>query len=90
MTSLFDLSGKVAMVTGANTGIGQAIAVALAKNGADVVTVSRSGAAETASLIKDCGRQCIQLHADLSSTAPLAELVSSALDQAKKFQVRSM
>jgi len=87
MTSLFDLSGKVAMVTGANTGIGQAIAVALAQNGADIVTVSRSGATETAALIKDCGRNCIELYADLGSTEPVAELVSSTLAKTKTIDI---
>ncbi|WP_431860685.1 SDR family NAD(P)-dependent oxidoreductase, partial [Azospirillum sp.] len=39
MSTPFDLSGKVALVTGANTGIGQGIAVALAKAGADIAAV---------------------------------------------------
>ena len=38
----FDLSGRVALVTGANTGLGQAIAVGLAGAGADIVAVGRS------------------------------------------------
>jgi len=48
---MFDLNGKVAMVTGAATGIGAAIAVALAENGADVAISDQPGVslAKTAS-----------------------------------------
>ena len=40
----FDLSGKVALVTGANTGIGQGLAIALANAGADVALIGRTPA----------------------------------------------
>jgi len=43
----FDLKNKWALVTGANTGLGQAMAVALAQAGADIVLVGRSSAQET-------------------------------------------
>ena len=42
-TTLFDLSGKVALVTGGNKGLGKAMARGLAEAGADVVLASRSG-----------------------------------------------
>ena len=47
----FDLTGKRALVTGANTGIGQAIAVALGNTGAQVVCAGRSGMDETLALV---------------------------------------
>ena len=51
-TGPFDLSGKVALVTGANTGIGQAIALALGEAGAAVFLASlRSGSARSASVL---------------------------------------
>lgn len=75
MSHPFDLSGHVALVTGANTGIGQGIAIALAEAGADVALVGRSSAEETAQHIAQMGRRAIQIPADLSTIAPIAEVV---------------
>ena len=79
MSPLFDLSGRVAIVTGANTGIGQGIAVALAEAGADVALVGRSPADETAERVAAAGRRAIQVRADLSTIAPVAEVVEATI-----------
>jgi 2-deoxy-D-gluconate 3-dehydrogenase len=79
MHELFDLSGRVALVTGANTGLGQAIAVALAGAGADIVALGRSDPADTAHQVRALGRRFHALHADLAQTAPLAGLVDDAV-----------
>jgi len=71
MSGAFDLSGRVALVTGANTGIGQGIAVALAQAGADIVGVSRSDSGETQAHVTAAGRGFLPVAADLSSTAPI-------------------
>ncbi|WP_336987678.1 2-dehydro-3-deoxy-D-gluconate 5-dehydrogenase KduD [Altererythrobacter aquiaggeris] len=75
----FDLSGRVAMVTGANTGIGQGIAVALAEAGADIALVARSDASETVGLIEQAGRRALVITADLSSIDPCERIVAQAV-----------
>ena len=79
MTStLFDLTGQVALVTGANTGLGQAIAVGLAEAGADIVAVGRSAPDETAELVAKTGRKLHAIGADLSTTEPIGRVVFEA------------
>ena len=76
MSTPFDLNGKVAIVTGANTGLGQGMAVALAEAGADVALVGRSAPAETVELVKKAGRKAHVIMADLGSLEPIDKIVS--------------
>lgn len=63
---LFKLDGRVAFVTGAGRGIGQALAWGLAQAGADIATVTRTGnSTETRRLVESCGRRFLDLQADL-------------------------
>lgn len=64
MLDLFNLDGKVAVVTGASRGIGQAIAIGLAKAGADVVIVGRKNLEETEKFISET-KKCLKVYADL-------------------------
>lgn len=77
--AVFDLSGRVAVVTGANTGIGQGIAVALAEAGADIAAVGRTPAEETATLVRGLGRRCELVGADLSTIAPVGDIVATVI-----------
>jgi len=76
MAGPFDLAGRVAVVTGANTGLGQAAAIALAAAGADVALVGRSPVDETAARIVALGRAFLDVRADLSTIAPLPDVIA--------------
>ena len=81
MTAMFDLTGLVAVVTGANTGIGQSLAIAMARAGADVVLVGRSPADGTAEEVRRCGRRAELITADLSTIAPVQDIVDRTLGE---------
>jgi 2-deoxy-D-gluconate 3-dehydrogenase len=75
----FSLVGKVALVTGANTGLGQGIAVALAQAGADIVAVGRSSPAETEAAVLATGRRFIGITSDLERSGGAAGIVAQAI-----------
>lgn len=81
MSSLFDLSGKSAVVTGAKQGLGQAMAVALAEAGADIVAVDREPEDETAELVQARGRRFHAIKADLSDASLCEDIIAEAVDQ---------
>ena len=73
-----DLTGKVALVTGASRGIGRAVALALAEAGADVAVnylAREAPALETVKTIEHLGRRAIPVPADVSLTAEVAGMV---------------
>ncbi len=84
-----DLSGKVAIVTGASRGIGRRTALMLAERGADVVAAARTvepGAlpgsiGETAAQIEALGARALAVAVDLADEADLQRLVQAAIDR---------
>ncbi|WMS45002.1 SDR family oxidoreductase [Acuticoccus sp. MNP-M23] len=76
ITNRFSLAGRVALVTGASRGIGQALAVGLAEAGADIVAVARSqdGLERTAEAVTAAGRTCVSKAADLAAPGGIDRL----------------
>lgn len=87
MAISFDLTGKVALVTGANTGIGQAIALALAQAGADVALAGRSEPAETLEQIAATGRRALSIRADLSSIEPVGRVIDETVGELGRIDI---
>jgi len=91
----FDLTGRVAIVTGGSQGLGKAMALALAEAGADIAIVSRrpeavSGrganrphepAAPAVEAVKALGRRCIAIDADVRAPEQVERLVQEVLDE---------
>jgi len=77
----FNLTGKVAIVTGCDTGLGQGMALGLAQAGCDIVSVNRKIPHETAQQVSALGRRFTSIQADLSRQEGLAEIVSEAVER---------
>jgi 3-oxoacyl-[acyl-carrier protein] reductase len=78
---MFDLSGKVAIVTGASRGIGRGVAAMLAARGAHVVAAARgANAAETVAAIQAAGGRAEAVDADVTDGAAVDRLVTTALE----------
>lgn len=87
MNNMFDLSGKVAIITGCNTGLGQGMALALAQAGADIVGVNRSDPSETAALIEKAGRKFHSVIADMSKVETTALVIKEAVSAFGKVDI---
>ena len=79
--SAFSLAGKTVMVTGANTGIGQGIALSIGRAGGKVIGVGRSDMDETAALLAGLGAEFVAVQADLGSTAAAQAMFDAAWEQ---------
>lgn len=75
----FRLDGRVAIVTGCNTGLGQGMALALAQAGADIVGVNVTAPDDTRAQIETTGRRFLDLRANLSDVSSIHGVMTEAL-----------
>jgi NAD(P)-dependent dehydrogenase (short-subunit alcohol dehydrogenase family) len=85
----FDLSGRTAVVIGATSGIGKAIALALADAGADVIPTGRrlALASEVANDIEARGRRALAIASDVGDSASIDELARAVIDKFGKVDI---
>ena len=83
VTDMFRLDGKVAVVTGASSGLGVAFAQGLAEAGADLALGARrvEKMADTAALVQAAGRRALTVGTDVSDPASCANLVALAMEE---------
>lgn len=89
-TGLFDLTGKVALVTGGNKGLGKAMARGFAEAGADVVIASRHGDELKSALdeiLSGTGRRGVYVVADMANREDVKNLARTATDQMGKIDI---
>jgi 2-dehydro-3-deoxy-D-gluconate 5-dehydrogenase len=75
----FSLEGKVALVTGADTGLGQGMALALAQAGADIAVAGFVPPTQTEELVKKTGRRFLSIDANLMTIEPCARIVNETV-----------
>ncbi|SCX31526.1 2-dehydro-3-deoxy-D-gluconate 5-dehydrogenase KduD [Agrobacterium rosae] len=81
MNTLFDLSGKVALVTGARTGLGRGMAMALAHAGADIAALGSTDMPETAEAVQQIGRRFQAVKVDLSQKFDATSVIESVVSE---------
>jgi NAD(P)-dependent dehydrogenase (short-subunit alcohol dehydrogenase family) len=85
----FSLDGKVALVTGASSGLGAAMALAMAEAGADLVIGARrkDRLEQVAEAVRSAGRQAVSVQTDVTSTADCDALVAAGIEHLGKVDV---
>jgi NAD(P)-dependent dehydrogenase (short-subunit alcohol dehydrogenase family) len=84
------MTDRVALITGADSGIGRAVALAFAREGADVLCSyldEDDDAAETRRLVEDAGRRCITVAGDVGDREHCRSLIDRALDELGRLDV---
>jgi NAD(P)-dependent dehydrogenase (short-subunit alcohol dehydrogenase family) len=84
------LTGKAAVITGADSGIGRAVAIAFAREGADVLIAylnEHEDAKDTAKYVEDAGRKCVLVAGDLTDRAHAHSIIPKAVEEFGKVDI---
>lgn len=87
LDELFSLKGKVAIVTGGGRGIGQVVALGMAKAGAEIVILSRSNADETIDLINSNTGKCYHIKCDVTNERDVDTALNKILDKSGSIDI---
>ncbi|MEI0541866.1 SDR family oxidoreductase [Brachyspira pilosicoli] len=87
LDELFSLKGKVAIVTGGGRGIGQVVALGMAKAGAEIVILSRSNADETIDLINSNAVKCYHIKCDVTNERDVDTALNKILDKSGSIDI---
>jgi len=87
LDEIFGLRGKVAVVTGGGRGIGQTVAIGLAKAGAEIVILCRSGASETVSKIEAFGGKAYDIKTDVTKEEEVDAAIIEILERSEKIDI---
>ncbi|MBW1672580.1 MAG: 2-dehydro-3-deoxy-D-gluconate 5-dehydrogenase KduD [Deltaproteobacteria bacterium] len=83
----FNLSGKVAIVTGCSTGLGQGMSYGLAEAGADIVGIDYVNSPETKATIEGMGKRFLEIKADLSDLEPVEGIIQRTVETFGKLDI---
>ena len=88
VNDLSNIKGKIAIVTGSASGIGQAIAVGLAEGGVDIAgTYSSTSYEETKALVEAAGQKFFPIHADVSKAEEVKKIIPAVLKEYSRFDI---
>ena len=87
MLDKFNLKGKVAIVTGSSTGLGQGTIIGLAEAGADITGVDYVDAKETKERVEKIGRKFLEIKANLLTTEPIEDIINQTVKEYGKVDI---
>jgi 2-dehydro-3-deoxy-D-gluconate 5-dehydrogenase len=87
MLDKLNLEGKVAIVTGSSTGLGQGMIIGLAEAGADITGVDYVDSAETGEKVKKIGRRFLEIKANLLTTEPIESIIEQTVKEYGKVDI---
>ena len=87
MKEMFEITNKVAIVTGASKGLGKAMAIGLAKAGANIVATDVLDVSDTVKEIKKIGKQAIAFKTDVSKKQDVEKMVKQTMEKFGKIDI---